>query len=103
MEGIAFASSIDTLLATFGISGTFVIMCIIAFFVVREVKKANEATQKAVSALKTSTEKKIDDLKEHSDKKDEALVARLEKAENYFFNCFEVRCHKATSNNSNNN
>lgn len=81
MEGIAFASSIDTLLATFGISGTFVIMCIIAFFVVREVKKANEATQKAVSALKTSTEKKIDDLEEHSDKKDEALVARLEKAE----------------------
>ncbi|MBQ7753801.1 MAG: hypothetical protein IJR80_09150 [Treponema sp.] len=63
MEGIAVATSLDKLLTTFGVGGTLVIMCIIAFFVIKEVKKA------------------INDLKIHSDKKDEALVARLEKAE----------------------
>lgn len=81
MEGMAVATSVDKLITTLGISGTLIIMGVIAFFVIREVKKSNELTQKAVDSLKKTTEKKIDDLKAHSDAKDKELIARLEKAE----------------------
>ena len=81
MEGMAVATSVDKLITTLGISGTLIIMGVIAFFVIREVKKSNELTQNAVESLKKTTEKKIDDLKAHSDAKDKELIARLEKAE----------------------
>ena len=92
MEGITVATGVDKLLTTLGISGTLIIMCVIAFFVIKEVKKANELTQKAVDSLKSSTanqikdlkdltEKKISELQAHSDAKDKELVTRLEKAE----------------------
>ena len=81
MEGMAVATSVDKLITTLGISGTLIIMGVIAFFVIREVKKSNELTQNAVESLKKTTEKKIDDLKAHSDAKDTELIARLEKAE----------------------
>ena len=45
-------------------------MGVIAFFVIREVKKSNEAI-----------EKKLDELKAHSDAKDKELSEKLEKAE----------------------
>ncbi len=92
MEGLAVVSSIDKVIATAGMSGTIIIMGVIAFFVIKEVKKANETTQKAVDSLKTSTanqinelktstEKKIDDLQKHSDAKDKELISRVEKTE----------------------
>ncbi|MBO4706902.1 MAG: hypothetical protein J5647_14280 [Spirochaetaceae bacterium] len=81
MEGMTVASGVDKLITTLGISGTLIIMGVIAYFVIREVKKSNELTQQAVDSLKKTTEKKIDDLKAHSDAKDKELIARLEKAE----------------------
>lgn len=59
---------------------------------IKEVKKANELTQKAVDSLKTSTanqikelrestEKKFATLQEHSDAHDKAIEKRLEQAE----------------------
>ena len=92
MEGMAVVSTMDKVIATLGVSGTIIVMGVIAFFVIKEVKKANEITQKAVDSLKTSTanqikelrestEKKIDELQAHSDAKDKELVSRIEKAE----------------------
>jgi hypothetical protein len=92
MEGLAVVSTMDKVIATLGVSGTIIVMGVIAFFVIKEVKKANEVTQKAVDSLKTSTanqikelrestEKKIDELQAHSDAKDKELVSRIEKAE----------------------
>lgn len=92
MEGLAVVSTMDKVIATLGVSGTIIVMGVIAFFVIKEVKKANELTQKAVDSLKTSTanqikelrestEKKIDELQAHSDAKDKELVSRIEKAE----------------------
>ncbi len=81
MEGLTVVSTMDKVLATLGISGTLIVMGVIAFFVIREVKKANENTQKAVDSLKTSTEQKLDALKAHSDAKDKEIVSRLEQAE----------------------
>ena len=92
MEGMAVVSTLDKVIATLGVSGTIIVMGVIAFFVIKEVKKANEITQKAVDSLKTSTanqikelrestEKKIDELQAHSDAKDKELVSRIEKAE----------------------
>ncbi len=81
MEGLTVVSTMDKVLATLGISGTLIVMGVIAFFVIREVKEANENTQKAVDSLKTSTEQKLDALKTHSDAKDKEIVSRLEQAE----------------------
>lgn len=92
MEGLAVVSTMDKVIATLGVGGTIIVMGVIAFFVIKEVKKANEVTQKAVDSLKTSTanqikelrestEKKIDELQAHSDAKDKELVSRIEKAE----------------------
>ena len=104
MEGMAVVSTMDKVLTTLGISGTLIVMGVIAFFVIKEVKKANELTQKAVDSLKVSTanqikelkdstanqikelknstEKKFADLQAHSDAHDEAIEKRLEQAEN---------------------
>ena len=92
MEGMAVVTTMDKVMATLGMSGTLILMGVIAFFVIKEVKKANETTQKAVDSLKTSTanqinelktstEKKIDDLQKHSDAKDKELISRVEKTE----------------------
>ena len=92
MEGMAVVSTMDKVLTTLGISGTLIVMGVIAFFVIREVKKSNELTQKAVDSLKTttanqikelreSTEKKFAALQEHSDAHDKAIEKRLEQAE----------------------
>lgn len=92
MEGMAVVSTMDKVLTTLGISGTLIVMGVIAFFVIKEVKKANELTQKAVDSLKTttanqikelreSTEKKFAALQEHSDAHDKAIEKRLEQAE----------------------
>ena len=92
MEGLAVVSTMDKVLTTLGISGTLIVMGVIAFFVIKEVKKANELTQKAVDSLKTSTanqikelrettEKKFAALQEHSDAHDKAIEKRLEQAE----------------------
>lgn len=68
MEGLAVVSSIDKVITTAGMSGTIIIMCVIAFFVIKEVKKANETTQKAVDSLKTSTAAQINDLTDKTEK-----------------------------------
>ncbi len=67
---MAVASGVDKLITTLGMSGTIIVMCVIAFFVIREVKKANELT-----------EQKLDNLQAHSDAKNKELVSRIEKAE----------------------
>lgn len=92
MEGVAVVKNIDGLITAIGLPATIIILCVIAYFIVREVKKSNEATQKAVDSLKsstsnqikelkTATEKKIDDLQAHFEAKDKEIVTRLEKAE----------------------
>ena len=93
MEGMAVVTTMDKVLATLGMSGTLILMGVIAFFVIKEVKKANETTQKAVDSLKVSTanqikelkdstEKQLADLQAHSDAHDEAIEKRLVQAEN---------------------
>lgn len=64
MEGMAVVSSMDKILTTLGLSGTLIVMGVIAFFVIKEVKKANELTQKAVDGLRASTESQIKELRE---------------------------------------
>ena len=92
MEGMAVVSTMDKVLTTLGISGTLIVMGVIAFFVIKEVKKANELTQKAVDSLKTSTANQIKELRESTEKKfatlqklsdahDKAIEKRLEQAE----------------------
>ena len=81
MEGMAVVSSMDKILTTLGLSGTLIVMGVIAFFVIKEVKKANELTQKAVDGLRASTESRFAELQKHSDEHDEAIEKRLEQAE----------------------
>jgi len=92
MEGLAVVSTMDKVIATLGVSGTIIVMGVIAFFVIKEVKKANEVTQKAVDSLKSSTASQIKELREsteerfealqkHSDEHDRAIEKRLEQAE----------------------
>lgn len=92
MEGMAVVSSMDKIITTLGLSGTLIVMGVIAYFVIREVKKANELTQQAVDSLKSSTasqikelkdstENKIDSLQAHSDARDAELFSRMEKVE----------------------
>ena len=50
MEGMAVVTTMDKVLATLGMSGTLILMGVIAFFVIKEVKKANETTQKSVDS-----------------------------------------------------
>lgn len=79
MEGLTVVSTMDKVLATLGISGTLIVMGVIAFFVIREVKKANENTQKAVDSLKTSTECQINELSETTATKITELKQSTEK------------------------
>ena len=68
MEGMAVISTMDKVLTTLGISGTLIVMGVIAFFVIKEVKKANELTQKAVDSLKVSTANQIKELTDKTEK-----------------------------------
>lgn len=68
MEGMAVVSTMDKVLTTLGISGTLIVMGVIAFFVIKEVKKANELTQKAVDSLKVSTANQIKELTDKTEK-----------------------------------
>ena len=64
MEGLAVASSVDKILATLGMSGTLILMAVIAFFVIREVKKENNNTRSSFEGFKTSTDSQIRKLAE---------------------------------------
>lgn len=68
MEGMAVVSTMDKVLTTLGISGTLIVMGVSAFFVIKEVKKANELTQKAVDSLKVSTANQIKELTDKTEK-----------------------------------
>ena len=68
MAGMAVVSTMDKVLTTLGISGTLIVMGVIAFFVIKEVKKANELTQKAVDSLKVSTANQIKELTDKTEK-----------------------------------
>ena len=103
MEGMAVATSIDKIIATLGMSGTLILMCVIAFFVIREVKKENNSTRSSFEGFKSSTdaqirkladsvpaqlngfresiEVRLDKLQEQSDAHDAAIEKRLEQAE----------------------
>ena len=103
MEGMAVATSIDKIIATLGMSGTLILMGVIAFFVIREVKKENSNTRNSFEGFKTSTdmqikkladsvpsqlngfresiEARLDKLQEQSDARDRDIEKRLEKAE----------------------
>ena len=92
MEGVAVAKNIEGIITAIDLPATVIILCVIAYFIIREVKKENESTRKSIESfkndtanqidgLKKSTEKKIDELKKHSDEKDEALNKRFEKLE----------------------
>lgn len=56
MEGVAVATGIDKLITTLGISGSIIVLCVVAFFIIREVKKENAATRTSADSLKKSTE-----------------------------------------------
>ena len=94
MEGMTVATGIDKLITTLGISGTLIIMGVIAFFVIREVKKANELTQKAVDALKTATASQIENLSKSTDKKITDLSSRVPEQLNGFRLSIESRLDK---------
>lgn len=103
MEGMAVATSIDKIIATLGMSGTLILMGVIAFFVIREVKKENSNTRNSFEGFKNSTdmqikkladsvpsqlngfresiEARLDKLQEQSDARDRDIEKRLEKAE----------------------
>lgn len=103
MEGMAVATSIDKILATLGMGGTLILMGVIAYFVIREVKKENENTRKSFDGFKASTdaqikglaesvptqltgfrksiEARLDKIQEQSDEHDRAIEKRLEQAE----------------------
>ena len=100
---MAVATSIDKIIATLGMSGTLILMCVIAFFVIREVKKENNSTRSSFEGFKSSTdaqirkladsvpaqlngfresiEVRLDKLQEQSDAHDAAIEKRLEQAE----------------------
>lgn len=81
MEGMAVATSIDKILATLGMGGTLILMGVIAYFVIREVKKENENTRKSFDGFRKSIEARIDKIQEQSDEHDRAIEKRLEQAE----------------------
>lgn len=103
MEGMAVATSIDKIITTLGMSGTLILMGVIAFFVIREVKKENNSTRCSFEGFKSSTdaqirkladsvpaqlngfresiEVRLDKLQEQSDAHDAAIEKRLEQAE----------------------
>lgn len=88
MEGMGIAKEIAGLVTAIGLVPTLIILGIIAFFIIREVKKENLATRNAVAgleqktgaqieALKKDTAQKIEELKAHSDEKDKAISERF--------------------------
>lgn len=88
MEGMGIAKEIAGLVTAIGLVPTLIILGIIAFFIIREVKKENAATRNAVAgleqktgaqieALKKDTAQKIEELKAHSDEKDNAITERF--------------------------
>lgn len=88
MEGMGIAKEIAGLVTAIGLVPTLIILGIIAFFIIREVKKENLATRNAVAgleqktgaqieALKKDTAQKIEELKSHSDEKDKAITERF--------------------------
>lgn len=97
MEGMGIAKDVAGLVTAIGLVPTLIILGVIAFFIIREVKKENEATRKAVTglkqetlsqitALKEETAQKLEDLKKHSDEKDKTLTERFTELEK------EVKC-----------
>lgn len=94
MEGMAVASGVDKLITTLGMSGTIIIMCVIAFFVIREVKKANEMTQKSVDTLKSSTTDQIGKLRASTDEQIRSLSASVPDQLNGFRLSMESRLDK---------
>ncbi|MBQ0167251.1 MAG: hypothetical protein KBT02_09110 [Treponema sp.] len=81
MEGASAANTINNLITALGLPATVIILGVIAFFVIREVRQENASTRKSIESFKNETSKKIDELKKHSDERDEALTARFEKLE----------------------
>lgn len=92
MEGVAVAKNIDGIITAIGLPAAVIILCVVAYFIIREVKKENESTRKTIDSFKTetagqieglkkSTNQKFDELKKHSDEKDEALNQRFDNLE----------------------
>ena len=81
MEGVAVARGIEGLITVIGLPATIIILCLIAYFIIREVKKENEGTRASFSGLKSDMKKQLDDLKAHSDARDAEILSRLENAE----------------------
>ena len=81
MEGVAVARGVEGLITVIGLPATIIILCIIAYFVIREVKKESEGTRASFSGLKADVKKQIDDLKAHSDARDAEILSRIEAAE----------------------
>lgn len=81
MEGASAANTVNNLITALGLPATVIILGVIAFFVIREVRQENASTRKSIESFKNETSKKIDELKKHSDERDEALTTRFEKLE----------------------
>ena len=81
MEGVAVARGVEGLITVIGLPATIIILCVIAYFVIREVKKESEGTRASFSGLKADVKKQIDDLKAHSDARDAEILSRIEAAE----------------------
>lgn len=63
MEGMGIAKEIAGLVTAIGLVPTLIILGIIAFFIIREVKKENAATRNAVAGLEQKTGAQIEALK----------------------------------------
>ena len=64
MEGVGVAGSVIDLFRAIGPLAGAVILIVIAYFIIREVKKENERTRKSVEGLKGSFCKRMDDQDE---------------------------------------
>lgn len=72
MEGVSVATSIFDLFKIIGPIATVLILCVIAYFIIREIKKENERTRNSVSSVK----------KEMSEMKEEFTAAQRKFEEN---------------------
>ena len=60
MEGVAVARGVEGLITVIGLPATIIILCLIAYFIIREVKKESEGTRASFLGLKTDMKKQLE-------------------------------------------
>ncbi|MGP1587295.1 MAG: hypothetical protein ACTTHG_03010 [Treponemataceae bacterium] len=81
MEGVVVAKSVEGLITVIGLPATIIILCVIGFFVILEVKKESKNSKASISELSSDVKQRFDNLQRYSDEKDKEILGRLEAAE----------------------